>query len=117
MLGTGTELLAIRYELSDLLVKEIRGESVRQFPVIAEQVADTWKKNPLIKYVGVAIAEDLLELLDRPQSPPASRGESRESNRPFFEALREGKHVDKELKDAWEAPVVFWGYDMESVCG
>jgi hypothetical protein len=63
------------------------------FPFRGEEIIDDGKKNALRKNVGIAIAEYGLQLFDRTEGSPHSRGQTGETHRLGFETLGEFQHA------------------------
>ena len=82
--------------------------------VFVQQGIDLRQENAFRKNVGVAIAENGLQLLDGPQRAPDSRGESRETNGTMLEALGKFQHVHEILEHAGNAAVVFGRDDVQA---
>ena len=62
----------------------------------------------------IAITENLLKMLDRPQPAPDSRRQTGETHGPILKTLRKLQHVYEILQRAGQAAVVFRHDDVQT---
>ena len=80
-----------------------------------QELVDSGHEDALGKNVGIAVAEDGLQLFDRTQRAPNPGGQADETHRPPLEAFRERQHIDEIFQDAGNAAVIFGRHDYQSI--
>ena len=84
------------------------------FPSGVEQSMDLGKEDADGKKVGVAIAENRLQLLDWAKRAPDSSRNTSETNRATLETFGKFQHIDEILQDARHTAIVFGCDNMEA---
>lgn len=110
-----TQLFNKVHEAGGLSLKALGNFIVGEFARGIEQLADAGHEDTARKNECIPITEDGLQLFDRPERTPDSRGQPDETNWPMFEAFRKGQHVDEVFQHTWDTAVVFRSNDDDAI--
>src|ERR1700722_2586122 len=88
---------------------------VGQSALIIQETVDARHKDPDGIDEGIAIAKNLLELLNGPECAPDTGGKADKTHRALFEAVGKFQHVDEIFQDAGHAAVVLRRDNDEAV--